>query len=62
MIKELMDEIERNKELKSLYDEVPQGKFGSIMIQQAIERAEKAIQENDVVQMVKSLAELRDHK
>ena len=38
----LFTEMNRAREIKKMYDEIPQGKFGSIMIQQSIDRAEKS--------------------
>lgn len=56
----LFKEMNRAREVKALYDEIPQGKFGSMMIQQAIDKAEKSIKENDVVEMLRAYTELKE--
>lgn len=56
----LLKELNRCRELKLMYDEIPTGKFGSIMIQRAIDGGEKAIAENDVVKMLASYKELKE--
>ena len=56
----LLKEMNRAREIKKMYDEIPQGKFGSIMIQQTIDRAEKSIKDNDVVQMIVVFKELQE--
>ena len=56
----LFTEMNRAREIKKMYDEIPQGKFGSIMIQQTIDRAEKSIKDNDVIEMLSAYKELQD--
>lgn len=56
----LFKEMNRAREIKAMYDEIPQGRFGSIMIQQAIDRAEKSIRDNDVIQMLSCFKELQE--
>ena len=55
----LLSELNRVREVKAMYDAIPQGKFGSMMIQQDIDRAEKAIKDNDVIEMVKAYKKLQ---
>jgi hypothetical protein len=55
----LFTEMNRAREIKKMYDEIPQGKFGSIMIQQSIDRAEKSIKDNDVIEMLSAYKELQ---
>lgn len=56
----LLSEMNRAREVKAMYDEIPQGKFGSIMIQQSIERAERSIKDNDVVAMLQAYNDLKE--
>jgi hypothetical protein len=58
----LFKEMNRCRELKKLYDEIPQGKFGSVMIQQDINFAEQAIKENDVIKMLQAYNTLKGCK
>lgn len=48
----LQDEIKRNYELKALYDSIPEGIFGSAMIQTDLDAAHQSIKDGDVVQML----------
>lgn len=56
----LLDEIERCVEVKTFYDEIPQGKFGSIMIQQSISKAKESINNGDTVAMIAAYNELKE--
>lgn len=56
----LFKEMNRAREVKKMYDEIPQGKFGSIMIQQSIDKAEKSIRDNDVIAMLQSYHDLKE--
>lgn len=56
----LINEMNRAREVKAMYDEIPQGKFGSIMIQQSIKAAEKSISDNDVIAMLKAYNDLKE--
>jgi hypothetical protein len=56
----IFEQMNRAREIKKMYDEIPQGRFGSIMIQQAIDRAEKSIKDNDVIQMLSAFKELQE--
>lgn len=55
----LLKEMNRAREVKKMYDDIPQGAFGSVMIQRSITNAEKAISNNDVVQMIICYKELQ---
>ena len=59
MVETLMDglvsEIERCSKLKVMYDEIPAGAFGSMVIQQAIDNAKAAVASGDIAEMVTSL-------
>lgn len=52
-------ELERVKELLKLYQSIPSGVFGAMMIQQAIDYAEECIREGDTVGMVKAYQDLK---
>lgn len=56
----LLYQMNRAREIKKMYDEIPQGKFGSIMIQQSIDRAEKSISDNDVIAMLAAFKDLQE--
>lgn len=56
----LLQEMNRVREIKRMYDEIPEGRFRSIMIQHAINEAEKSISSGDVVQMLTSYQELKE--
>lgn len=56
----LLKEINRAKEILKMYDEIPTGKFGAMMIRQDIALAEKSISDNDVVQMLVAYQRLKE--
>lgn len=56
----LLRQMNRAREIKKLYDEIPEGRFGSMMIQQMITHAEKSISSGDVVEMLYSYSELKE--
>lgn len=56
----LLEEIKRCESVLEVYKEIPQGVFGTMMIENAINDAKKAISDNDVVAMARSLEELKD--
>lgn len=60
LIEGLLKEINRNRELLYEYEKIPAGTFGAICIKDSINRAEKAIVEDDVVKMLSSYKELQD--
>ena len=49
----LLSEIERCSKLKVVYDEIPSGVFGALMIQQAIDNAKAAIASGDIEEMIR---------
>jgi len=49
----LLYEIERCSKLKAMYDTIPAGTFGAIMIQRDIDNAKAAIASGDVVEMIR---------
>ncbi len=56
----LLSELNRVREVKKIYDEIPQGAFGSKMIQISIGKAEKAISDNDTVAMIVAYKDLKE--
>ena len=58
----LIAEINRNHEALIIYESIPTGLFASTMIKQTIERAEKAIADDDVVEMMRAYEELKETK
>ena len=58
----LLSEIERCSKLKVMYDELPAGAFGSLVIQQAIDNAKSAIVSGDIGWMVSSLKRCQECK
>lgn len=56
----LLKEMNRAREIKKMYDEIPVGQFGAHFIQQSINRAERAISSGDVVEMLAAYSELKE--
>lgn len=56
----LLTEMNRAREVLKLYEEIPQGAFGAIMIKRSISFAEQSIKDNDVVQMLVAYNELKE--
>ncbi|MCJ7694311.1 MAG: hypothetical protein MUO40_02695 [Anaerolineaceae bacterium] len=51
-------ELNRAKELLTLYESIPTGGFGAMIIKQTIEHAELSMQTSNAVEMVKAYAAL----
>jgi len=60
LIEGIQQEQKRVRELLTMYEEIPQGAFGAIMLKQVIAESEKAIASGDIVLMVQCLAELKE--
>jgi len=60
MLEALLNEMNRAREVLKLYEEIPVGAFGAMMIRQTIIKAEKAIASGDITQMIVSLQELKE--
>lgn len=60
MIEALQDEMNRARELLKMYEEIPQGQFGAVIIKQSILLTEKAIASGDVVKMIECLGLLKE--
>lgn len=60
LISELQSEINRCRELVSIYEKIPTGAFGAAAIKMDIRDAENAISEIDTVRMIRCLARLKN--
>ena len=57
----LLEELKRNRELLMLYKQIgPNGAFGAAMIEADIQRAEKAMVEQDIVAMLQAYEKLKE--
>ena len=52
LIDGLNEQLTRARELLKLYEGIPTGGFGAMMIRQAIEHAESSMRDGDTVQMI----------
>ena len=62
LIEGLQKEMNRCRELKKEYDNIPTGLFGGALIQSAIDNGEKAIASDDIVVMLCAYEELKGCK
>ena len=60
LLQGLEKELARNREILEMYKEIPTGVFGATMIQMAIDKADKAIADGDVVAMMAAYSELKE--
>jgi len=60
LIDDLLEEIDRNKEILKHYEALPHGVFGAIFIKKDIEFARNAIVDQNTVSMVRALKTLRE--
>jgi len=58
----LLKELNRNRELKTEYDLIPTGFFGSSMIKVDIDLGEKAIASGDVIEMMRCYEALKGNE
>lgn len=59
----ILVELERNRELLKAYAEIgPAGAFGYAMISQDISTAERALAENDIIQILQSYEKLKGNE
>lgn len=56
----LNEEISRNEKLLKVYQSIPNGVFGAIMIKESLEKAKKARSEMDTIKMIESYKELKE--
>jgi molybdopterin converting factor small subunit len=61
LIEGLQKEIHRNRNLVKIYNEVPNGAFASIMINQDIVDAERAMAEGDTIAMIRLFETLQNN-
>ncbi len=62
LLEGLKKELNRNREILKMYEEIPEGAFGATMIKQSIERAERAITDGDTISMIQAYKELENTK
>jgi len=62
LIDAVKKELERNRELLQLYKTIPSGVFGAMMIDKDIQEAEKALEDQDAVALIKVLVKLRNNE
>lgn len=60
LIEEYHEQLDRVKQLLTWYEEIPEGVFWAITLRKVIADAEKARNEDNVVDMLKSLQEMKD--
>jgi len=60
LIDELLEEIDRNKEILKYYEALPQGVFGASFIKKDIEFARNAIVDQNTASMAQALKTLRE--
>jgi len=58
----LLQELNRNRELLSIYRSIPEGAYGALIIERDITDGERAIADNDVVAMLRSYKKLQENK
>lgn len=56
----LFNEMNRCREGLKLYESIPEGALGAIMIKRSIAKAEQSIKENDVVKMLIAYQDLKE--
>jgi hypothetical protein len=62
LAEELPKEQQRVRELLTVYEGIPTGGFGAMMLRQALTRAEQAAASGDVVAMLRSYEALKGCK
>ena len=62
LIEEIQSELKRVKEILPLYEAIPTGAFGAMMIKSDIKAGEESIASGDTVKMVSALANLQSIK
>ena len=58
----LLKQMNRNREILKLYEDIPSGAFGAAMIRESILAAEKSITDGDVVAMLRACKDLENTK
>jgi len=62
LIKGLHDQIIRNKELLTMYEETPTGIFGAHFIRQSIQDGEEALESGDAIKMIFAYKRLQENE
>jgi len=62
LMKKLLEELDRNKELLREYEAIPTGFIGASMIKLDIQKAEKSIEENNLVDMLSVFEILKNNE
>ncbi len=62
LIEGLLAELNRNREILKLYESIPEGVIGTIMIKRSIAAAEHAMSEGDTVGMMRAYDDLKSTK
>ena len=60
LIEELQEEIDRCNEILDIYKSIPQGIFGTAMIQADIKAAKSAIATIDTIEMIRCYKKLKN--
>ena len=59
LIKSIHKELNRVRDLLKEYEAIPEGVFGAITIKASIKNAEKSIEEDNVVEMLRAYEDLK---
>lgn len=62
MAEALAKEIERNRELLKLYQEIPTGVFGAMMIDLDIKNAVEALASGDAIKIIETYESMKDNE
>ena len=62
LIEGLQEEMTRNRKILKIYEEIPQGAFGAMMIKKDIADAEKALASGDTIEMIRVYKSLKETK
>ena len=62
LVEALEQEIQRNRDLLKLYEEIPTGAFGAMMIDLDIKAAINALASGDVVEIARAYAAMKDNE
>jgi hypothetical protein len=59
LVEAVRREITRNRELLDIYNSIPTGRFGAMMIEMKIENAIKVLADGDVVEILQAYEDLK---
>ena len=60
IIEGIQQEVVRCRELLKMYEEIPQGAFGAMMLKRIIADAEAAVAHGDTVEMIRQYEALKE--